>query len=241
MTWTTFGTTPNPTGQELDTNLAALARTGVLPCTVTGSANAIILTLTDSSSPPINAYQNYQEFAFVAGSTNSSTTTIKVGSLAVLNVYKDTTSGPVVLATGEIVQNCLYVATYDSALNASAGGFHIRPGNVVTNTPINPSQIQIGGTASLATITKFLSGTYTVAFTVIPANTTQDQVVTLTSAALGDFVQLGLTAAPTAGLMFQGRVPATGSVTLRAANITAASIAAFTLSGVHIGCLGGSP
>jgi LytS/YehU family sensor histidine kinase len=43
MTWTVFHTTPNPTGQELDDNLAALARLGAYPCTTGGTANAITL------------------------------------------------------------------------------------------------------------------------------------------------------------------------------------------------------
>ncbi len=173
----------------------------------------------------------------MAGATNNGATTIKVGALATLNAYKDTTAGPVVLAGGEIVQNCIVLATYDSTLNASAGGFHVRVVGAV-NSPINPSQIQI---ASGATITRFLSGTYTVAYTVVPANSTQDQAVTLANVALGDLVQVGLTAAPTAGLMFNARVPAAGSITLRAANVTASSIAAFTLSGVHLGVIGATP
>ena len=65
--------------------------------------------------------------------------------------------------------------------------------------------------------------------------------MTLANAQLGDLVQVGLTAAPTAGLMFNGRVPAAGSITLRAANVTAASIAAFTLTNVHLAALGATP
>jgi hypothetical protein len=236
MAWTTFGVTPNPTGQELDVNMAALARMGAYPCTVGGTANAITLTLLDANTPPNNAYQNYVDYAFVAGSTNSGAVTLKVGSLGVLNVYKDTTTGPIALTGGEIVQNCLVIATYDSTLNANAGGFHVRTVGSV-NVPINPSQIQIG---TGATITHFLTGLYTIAYTVVPANTTQDQVVTLANAQLGDIVDIGMTAAPGAGLMFNGRVPAVGSITLRAANVTAASIAAFTLTNVRLSAMGAS-
>jgi len=237
MTWQVFHTTPNPTGQELDDNLSALARMGAYPCVVSGTNNAIVLTLADATAPPNNAYQNYTDYAFIVGSTSSSTVTIKVGALAQLSAYKDTSAGPVVLASGELVQNCLCIATYDSTLNANAGGFHVRVVGAV-NSPINPSQIQI---ASGATMTRFLTGQFTVAYTVMPANLTQDVVVALTGAQVGDFVQVGLPAAVTAGLMFNGRVPATGSITLRAANITAASIAAFSLTGVHLGVIGGTP
>jgi hypothetical protein len=238
MTWTTFHTTPNATGQELDDNLTALARMGIFPCTTGGTANAIVLTLADTNAPPLNALSNYQEFGFVAGATNNGATTIKVGSTTTLNAYKDTPAGPVALAGAEIVQNCGYIAMYDLALNGGVGGYHVRSAGMVANSPINPSQIQI---ASGATMTRFLAGTYTVAFTVVPANTTQDVAVTLTGTQLGDFVHVGLTAAPTAGLMFNGRVPAVGSVTLRAANVTGASIAAFTLTNVHLGVTGATP
>src|SRR5262249_23322684 len=235
MSWQVFHTTVNPTGQELDDNLSALTRMGGFPCTVSGSANAIVLTFADTNAPPLNAYQNYQEFVFIATGTSSSTVTIKVGALATLNAYKDTSAGPVVMASGEIVQSCSYIAMYDLALNGGLGGFHVRPGAVVTNTPINPSTILVDGSAS--TITAYVSNSATVSFTVIPANTTQDQVVTFGGPQPNDIVSRGLAAAVTAGLIFNARVPATGSVTLRAANITAASIAAFTLSPVHIALL----
>jgi hypothetical protein len=237
MVWTTFGSTPNPTGQELDTNLLALGRMGAYPCTVGGTANAITLALADASAPPLNAYQNYQDFAFVAASTNSSSVTIKVGALAVLNAYKDTTAGPVALSGSEIVQNCICVATYDGTLNSNAGGFHVRIVGSV-NSPINPSQIQIAGGA---TLTRFNSGVFTVTYTVVPASSTQDQNVALAGVQLGDLVQVGLPASIGAGLVFDGRVPATGSITLRTANVTAASIAAFSLVGVHLGALGATP
>ncbi len=237
MTWTTFGSTPNPTGQELDTNLLALARMGAYPCSVSGSANAIVLALLDTNAPPNNAYQNYVDYAFIVALTNNAPVTIRVGSLASLNAYKDTSAGPVALAGGELVQNCLCVATYDSTLNASAGGFHVRVVGAV-NSPINPSQIQVNGGASL---TRMVSGTYTVAFTVVPANLSQDQNVTLVNASVGDPVVLGLPATVTSGLMFNARVAATGTVALRAANITAASITAFTLVGVKVLNLGTVP
>lgn len=238
MTWTTYASTPNPTGQGLDVNLLALARMGIYPCTTGGNANAITLAYTDTSAPSLAAYQNYQEFVFIAGSTNNSAVTIAVGALAVLNAYKDTPAGPVVFASGEIVQNCAYVAVYDSALNASAGGFHVRSGAFVANSPVNASQVQV---ASGATLSRMLSGQFTVAFTVVPANTQQEQVVALAGALAGDLVMLGPPATVSSGILLNARVPASGSVTIRAGNFTAASVAAFTLSPLHVGVLGMTP
>lgn len=238
MAWTQFQSTTNPTGVELDANLAALARMGVFPCTTGGTANAIVLTLADTNAPPLNAYQNYQEFGFIAAATNNGGVTLKVGSLAALTVYKDIPSGPNVLGSSEIVQNCAYIAMFDQALNGGVGGFHIRGSAMIANAPINPGILQVNGGAS---VTSFLSGTYTVAYTVVPANSTQDQNVSLTNVLTGDIVSLGLPASVASGLMFQGRVPASGTVSLRAANVTAASIAAFTLTGVHVFTTRSSP
>jgi len=239
MSWTVFHTTPNPTGQELDDNLTALSRMGAFPCTVGGSANAITLAFADTNAPPLNAYPNYQEFSFIATATNNSAVTIKVGALATLNAYKDTPTGPVALSGAEIVLNCGYIAMYDLALNSGAGGFHVRASGTVANSPINPSQIQV---ASGASLTRFLSGLYTVTYTVVPANTSQDQNVIVAGALANDYVILGVqTGALATGLFFQGRIVAAGTVALRAANCTAASIAAFSLSPVHIGVMGATP
>ncbi len=237
MTWITYATTPNPTGQGLDANLAALARMGAYPCTVGGSANAITLALTDTNAPPNNAYQNYTDYAFIVASTNNSAVTIKVASLGTLNAYKDTSAGPVVLSGSELVQNCLCIATYDSTLNSNAGGFHVRMVGA-TNSPINPSTLQVN---SGATVTRLLSGQFTVAFTVVPANTQQEQVVALANAQIGDLVWLGPPTVVSSGILLNARVPAVGSVTIRAGNFTAASVAAFTLSPLHVGIVGMTP
>lgn len=237
---TAFANLVNPTGPELDSDLSAVGVIGTIPCTVSGSANAIIMTpnantpvpAANPSTPTVAAYGNYMRFSGIATATNNGATTIAVGALSALNAYKDTPAGPVALAGGEIVQNCEFEAVYDSTLNANAGGFHVRLGSAVNGSLINPSGIQLGSNA--ATLTRIVSGQFTIAYTVVPANTSQDVTATLTNAAVGDVVTFGLPATVTAGLMFNARVPAAGTITLRAANITAASIAAFTLSPVRL-------
>lgn len=238
MTWTTFGALVNPTLPELDTDLLTLAQASSLPCTVSGAANAIVLTPV-TGMPPVAAYANYMSFAAVAGATNNGATTVQVGALAVLNAYKDTAAGPIVLVGTEIVQNCLYVFTYDSTLNSNAGGFHVRPGAVVSGSIINPSAIVFGSNA--ASITRFVSTTATLTYTVVPANSTQEQSATVTGVQVGDAVQIGYPATLATGLMFNARVPAAGTIAVRAGNITAASIAAFTLVNVHLLATGATP
>lgn len=240
MSFKLFANEQNPTGPQLDGDLSQLAQMGWTGCTVSGSPNTVILT-TDPNKPVPSLLQNYQAYFFIPISTNTANVTIQVNSFSPLPVYKDNAAGPNVLGGGEIVQNCAYVAVFDQTLNAGGGGFHIFACGVITNTSLLPNQIQLlfNGVPGSA-LTRLLSATYTVGYTVIPANSTQDQVVILTSAALNDIVGHGLQASVPAGLLFQGRVPAAGSITLRAANITAASIAAFTAT-VHISAMGMAP
>jgi hypothetical protein len=244
---TAFANLVNPTGPELDSDLSAVGVIGTIPCTITGSANAIVMTpnantpvpAANPSTPTVAAYGNYMRFSGVAGATNNGATTIAVGALPALNAYKDTPAGPVAMVGGEIVQNCEFEAVYDSTLNASAGGFHVRFGAAVNGSVINPSGVQLGINAS--TLTRIVSGQFTVSYTVVPAQTTQDVNATLTNAQVGDVVTFGLPATLTAGLVFTGRVPAAGTIALRAANVTAASIAAFSLAPVRLTAMGFTP
>src|SRR5262249_40612165 len=158
-----------------------------------------------------------------AGATNSGAVTIQVNAFSALNAYKDTAAGPVALSGAEIVQNGFYTATYDSTLNSNAGGFHVRGGSVINNTAINPSVLQIGGNSLTASLTRMLSTQATVGYTVIPANSTQEATIALANVAVNDLVIVGLPATVTAGLMFNQRVLATGSLGLRAANVTGSS------------------
>lgn len=61
-------------------------------------------------------------------------------------------------------------------------------------------------------------------FASIAAAASEDKTITVPGAAVGDAVTLGLPAAPTAGLVFQGFVSAANTVTVRATNITAAGV-----------------
>jgi hypothetical protein len=74
------------------------------------------------------------------------------------------------------------------------------------------------------TITKALSGSASLNFGSIGAAAQADLTITITGAAVGDEVIMALPAAPTAGLIFNAFVSAANTVTVRASNITAASI-----------------
>lgn len=61
-------------------------------------------------------------------------------------------------------------------------------------------------------------------FASIAAAASADLTITVPGAAVGDAVSLGLPAAPTAGLVFNGFVSAANTVTVRATNITAGAV-----------------
>lgn len=82
--------------------------------------------------------------------------------------------------------------------------------------------------ASAASLTRLLSGLGTIAYTVVPAQTAQDQTMALAGVQLGDSVALGYSVGQ-ANAAFSGYVAAAGTVTVRCLNAGAASIAAFTL------------
>lgn len=69
-----------------------------------------------------------------------------------------------------------------------------------------------------------LSATAALDFASIAAAASADLAITVTGAAVGDSVELGLPAAPTAGLVFNGFVSAANTVTVRATNITAGAV-----------------
>lgn len=198
---TTFGNQTTSTGAQLDTNFAELGAITPIPG-VLGGTNALAFTPL-GNTPTISAYANGNIFVGQAANTNTLAATFAYGALGALSVYKDTESGPVLLTGGEIVIGNAYGFRYDSTLNTGAGGFHLQNYAMVTSLQ--------------ATIT----------FTNTAANATQDQNVTIGQASLakvGDMVMLGPPTSVIAGVMYMGYVPAAGTVAVRAANITAASL-----------------
>lgn len=69
-----------------------------------------------------------------------------------------------------------------------------------------------------------LSANAALDFPSIAAAASADLTIAVPGAAVGDSVELGLPAAPTAGLIFQGFVSAADTVTVRATNITAGAV-----------------
>src|ERR1700678_3720509 len=181
----------------LDNNIATVSGAAPISCSIAGT-NTLTLTPNAAGLVPsstLTAYTNGQVFSGIAASTNTTAVTATVGAIGVLNVYKDTTSGPVALVGGsnpEIVALTAISLRYDSALNSGAGGFHLTSTTGASNTPISATSLQINGNS---TLTNLLSGNSpTITFTAAPGWSSQDQTFSVTAAlasslpAIGDFV-----------------------------------------------------
>lgn len=84
------------------------------------------------------------------------------------------------------------------------------------------TQLMVGASAS--SISRILSASGTLAFTVIPANTTQQRTLAVPGAAVNDVVSVGPPASVTTGTHFMGYVLAAGTVAVVGVNPTAASL-----------------
>ena len=294
-----FSNNTSPTGPQLDTNEAQLGTQTIIPCTVSGTNSLTLTPLTNSST--VASYANYNRYSGVAVQTNTGAVQARVGALPLLNVYKDTPSGPVALtgSPAEIVQNCAFTLIYDLALNSGAGGFHL----VSTTTSITPSGGTIVGsltitdgvsftsnltpaslsTASLvatgasitgaltaasitgtslfagaasltnatitgaslttlrlggASVTRIITGLGTLTYTVVPAQTAQVQNITLAGLQATDSLAMGYPSTVPAGIGLTAFVVAAGTLSVKALNATAASIAGFSLAPTRATAIG---
>ncbi len=129
-----------PTMSELDGTFNAVAALGIVPCTASGTN---IITLTpNANTPTISAYANYLQFSFVVVNTTTGAVTLKVGSLAALNVYLP--DGTTQAANGTLQINFLYVVAFNSALNSGGGGF------VIVSAQVSQTQSIIASSSTVA-------------------------------------------------------------------------------------------
>lgn len=238
MAWTVFGPLGNPTLPELDVNFNTLLAGGAnWLCTISGT-NALAFSFTAAMPTSLAALSNGMCFYGIAVANNTTSVTATIaGGLGPLNVYTDSYSGPVLLTGGEIIAGTAIWLTYDSALNTGAGGFHLQTGAAaLTGQTVRMDALRVGNAGAVGTLAAILTSLATLTFTVVPANTTQDQNATLSSISQGNLVGVTPFSAPIAGLIYTAFAPALGTVTVRCANVTAASIvptgSVFRISGL---------
>lgn len=237
----TFAAATSPVMSQLDTVFTQVGNLGIIPCAITGT-DALVLTPTAGRTPTITAYFQGLQVAGTVVATNTTTMTARVGALAILNVYKDSPSGPVACSGGEAIIGCAIALRYNSALNGGAGGWHLISntgysggtisGAVVINNNLSVAslasvtKLMIGATAS--SISRILSASGTLTYTVVPANTTQQQTLACAGAQVNDVVQVGPPASVVTGTHFMGYVMAAGTIAVVAVNPTAASLTPLT-------------
>jgi hypothetical protein len=236
---TQFENNVTNTLQALDNNFTTFGALVPIPCSISGTNT---LTLTQNAAglvptPTITSYTNGMLFTGIAANTNTSTVTAQVGTAGVLNVYKDTLSGPQVLVAEEITKNNAISLLYDSTLNSGAGGFHLISNTANTFSAINPSSLQINGNTGV--MSAMLSGAATLTYTATPGWSSQDQTFTLAGPAVipavGDFILVTPPSLAAAGVAYSGMVTAANvslaTIAIRLQNAASASLA--SNSGVY--------
>jgi hypothetical protein len=103
-----------------DTQFAAVAALGIIPCSAAGQNN---LTLTpNANTPTISGYTDLApSFSYTAAQTSNGTVTLNVAGVGSRNAYK--WNGQQSMAAGDSVAGSVYKATFLTALNSGAGGF----------------------------------------------------------------------------------------------------------------------
>lgn len=127
-------TTGNEPLSLLDTQFAAVAALGAIPCAAAGQ-NAIALT-PNANTPTISGYTDLApSFVYVAAQTSNAGVTLNIAGLGARNSYK--WQGQQLLGANDSVAGCVYRATFLTALNSGAGGFVVDAiGNSLTVTDV---------------------------------------------------------------------------------------------------------
>lgn len=149
---------------------------------------------------------------------NTGTASSRVGRFTTAgNLLLGTTSETGLTGAGGLV-----VASTTASTSPTTGAALVGGGlGVAGRTSTTTLAVSSTGTASDG----IWSATATLDFPSITANGgTQDLTITVTGAATGDSVHIGLPTAPSAGVVFQGWVSAANTVTIRATNCTASAI-----------------
>ena len=140
----------NQNASLLDTMYNIVGNKSIVPCTVTGTASALTLTPVTNFFLPAS-YVNYQYVTFVAALTSTGSVTAAVTGLAAKKVFKPNL---VQASTGDLVIGQTYLLSFNSVLDAAAGGWVIM--NAAPAPNILPVQSMYGLQIGPTTNTSFI-------------------------------------------------------------------------------------
>jgi hypothetical protein len=128
-----------------DTEFAAVAALGSIPCAASAGPNAIALT-PFVSTPPVTSYPDLTPgFTFAAAATSTGGVTLNVSGVGARNAYK--WNGLLQAGSGDIISGFVYRAVPLQALNGGSGGFVVDAIGVANNVSAIPFIIDGGGSA----------------------------------------------------------------------------------------------
>lgn len=187
-----------------------------------GAANAQTVTAGNFSAA------DGQVIGFRAGATNTGALTVNPNAAGAISVYKDTATGPIILAGGEVVAGNVAQVVYDSVL----GGFHLV--NPSSNQTLDAAKLSTycyigdGSSHTLSTVTS-CNGVNTASFTLYQWQTIVPGAAALTDEIDGAAIQSVLNAATTAAAVV---IPAQSTAVVNRQIVVPAGIqASFTGSG----------
>lgn len=178
------------------------------------------LVSSNTFTPIKNAYLvTSNNFNTLSNSFNtfSNSFTVTSNSFTTLSNSFNTTSN-----SFGALSNLFYPYITTNAFNARLNLGFVTPGNanlIVTN--LVSQSIQIGGGTTLLSIR---SASAALDFPSIASGASADLTITVTGAAIGDSVSLGLPASPMTGITFNGFVSSADTVSVRAHNYTAGAL-----------------
>lgn len=91
--------------------------------TATLGGGTTAYTLSYSVNPA--SYVTGETFRVICNASCTGDSTLNINGLGAKHIFKPSSSGPVVLASGDLQAGEMYVFSFDAALNSSAGGFHV--------------------------------------------------------------------------------------------------------------------
>lgn len=140
------GMAPSGVNDTIRENMAAGAREwNRSHPTVSSSTSTTAFVLTYTTAPP--AYKQGLTFSFKVHAASTGSVTLNVNALGAKKVYRNISGTATQVASGEWQQNDIIIASYDTSLDSSAGGFWWvnAPSTGVLTARLLPSSIGSAG------------------------------------------------------------------------------------------------